>query len=105
MGISEDVYIHPSSVLFNHPPPDYVVYLEVVRTNRVWMKGLLLLSKPPDLCLKSLIGLTVANAAWLSSLGKSLCTFSKPIKTKDGRTVVVPHFGPAGWELPPIEPH
>lgn len=45
MGIPDDVYIHPSSVLFNHPPPDYVVYLEVVRTSRVWMKGLLLLSK------------------------------------------------------------
>ncbi|KAH9936289.1 P-loop containing nucleoside triphosphate hydrolase protein [Fomitopsis serialis] len=88
MGITDDVYVHPSSVLHNTPPPDYIVFLEVVRTTRIWMKGL-----------------TVCNAAWLSSLGKSLCTFSKPITTKDGRIVVIPHFGPAGWELPPIESH
>ncbi|KAH9841541.1 P-loop containing nucleoside triphosphate hydrolase protein [Rhodofomes roseus] len=88
MGIADDVYIHPSSVLYSNSPPDYVVFLEVVQTSRIWMKGL-----------------TVVNGAWLSSLGKSLCTFSKPIKTKDGRTVVIPHFGPAGWELPPIESH
>lgn len=103
MGIPDDVYIHPSSVLFNRPPPDYVVYLEVVRTSRVWMKGLLLLSKHLPLT-ETPVGLTVVNAVWLSSLGKSLCTFSKPIKTKDGRVAVIPHFGPAGWELPPIDP-
>lgn len=103
MGIPDDVYIHPSSVLFNRPPPDYVVYLEVVRTSRVWMKGLLLLSKHLPLT-ETPVGLTVVNAVWLSSLGKSLCTFSKPIKTKDGRVAVIPHFGHAGWELPPIDP-
>lgn len=40
MGISEDVYIHPSSVLANMPPPDFVVYLEVVRTSRIFIKGM-----------------------------------------------------------------
>ena len=39
MGISEDVYIHPSSVLATTSPPDYVVYHEVVRTSQVWLKG------------------------------------------------------------------
>jgi ATP-dependent RNA helicase DHX37/DHR1 len=39
MGISEDVFIHPSSVLFNIPPPDYIVFQELVRTSRVWIKG------------------------------------------------------------------
>lgn len=39
MGIAEDVFIHPSSVLFNMPPPDFVVFTETVRTSRVWMKG------------------------------------------------------------------
>jgi hypothetical protein len=39
IGISEDVYIHPSSVIMAGPPPDYVVFLEVVRTTRVWIKG------------------------------------------------------------------
>ncbi len=39
LGIDEDVFIHPSSVLANKPPPDFVVYLEVVRTSKVWIKG------------------------------------------------------------------
>jgi ATP-dependent RNA helicase DHX37/DHR1 len=39
LGISEDVYIHPSSVLATTSPPDYVVYDEVVRTSQVWLKG------------------------------------------------------------------
>ncbi|KAI0085669.1 P-loop containing nucleoside triphosphate hydrolase protein [Irpex rosettiformis] len=85
MGIDEDVYIHPSSALVSSPPPDFIVYVEVVRTTKVWLKGV-----------------TVINATWLSSLGKSLCTFSKPIKKIDGSSVVIPHFGPAGWELPAI---
>ncbi|KAJ3521662.1 hypothetical protein NM688_g8987 [Phlebia brevispora] len=87
LGVDDDVYIHPSSVLAGQPPPDFVVYLEVVRTSKVWLKGV-----------------TVVNAAWLSSLGKSMCTYSKPIKTADGKLLVIPHFGPGGWELPPVSP-
>jgi len=86
LGVTEDVFIHPSSVLANGPPPDYVVFLEIIRTSRVWIKGL-----------------TTVNAAWLSSLGKSLCSFSKTVQNKEGRPVIIPHFGPAGWELPPID--
>ncbi|PIL32147.1 hypothetical protein GSI_06853 [Ganoderma sinense ZZ0214-1] len=81
----EDVFIHPSSMLAQEPPPEYVVYLEIVRTSRVYLKGL-----------------TVVNGAWLSTLGKSLCTYSKPFKNKDGQSMVIPHFGPQGWELPLI---
>ncbi|KAK7690076.1 hypothetical protein QCA50_006722 [Cerrena zonata] len=86
MGIAEDVYIHPSSVLIGMPPPDVVIYLEVVRTSRVFIKGI-----------------TTMNTAWLSTLGKSLCTFSKPVKNKEGELMVIPHFGPNGWELPPVK--
>ncbi|KAI0374355.1 P-loop containing nucleoside triphosphate hydrolase protein [Pilatotrama ljubarskyi] len=85
LGIAEDVYIHPSSVLASQPPPEYVVFLEVVRTSRVYVKGV-----------------TVVNGAWLAALGKSLCTYSKPFKNKEGQSMVIPHFGPQGWELPPI---
>ncbi|THH27990.1 hypothetical protein EUX98_g6197 [Antrodiella citrinella] len=35
MGITEDVFIHPSSVLFNMPPPDFVIFAETVRTTRL----------------------------------------------------------------------
>ncbi|KAJ3747262.1 P-loop containing nucleoside triphosphate hydrolase protein [Lentinula detonsa] len=87
LGIAEDVFIHPSSVLFKISPPEYIIFNEVVRTSQVWIKGL-----------------TVINSAWLSSLGKSsLCTFSKPTKNNAGILMVVPHFGPDAWELPPIK--
>lgn len=39
LGVTEDVFIHPTSVLINGPPPDFVVYHEVVRTGRAYMKG------------------------------------------------------------------
>ncbi|EIN12593.1 P-loop containing nucleoside triphosphate hydrolase protein [Punctularia strigosozonata HHB-11173 SS5] len=39
MGIEEDVFVHPSSVLASRAPSDFIVYQEVVRTSRVWMKG------------------------------------------------------------------
>ncbi|CAG8615222.1 8375_t:CDS:10 [Paraglomus brasilianum] len=39
MLTDEDVYIHPSSVLYHQKPPDFVVYQELQRTSKVWMKG------------------------------------------------------------------
>ena len=39
IGAEEDVFIHPSSVLFSASPPQYLVYQEVVRSNQVWIKG------------------------------------------------------------------
>ncbi|KAJ3568750.1 hypothetical protein NP233_g5510 [Leucocoprinus birnbaumii] len=87
MGISEDVFLHPSSVLSDRPPPDYIAFQEVVRTSRVFVKGL-----------------TTVNPAWLSSLGKStLCTYSKPFKRTDGTLMITPRFGPEGWELPAVK--
>jgi ATP-dependent RNA helicase DHX37/DHR1 len=37
--VQEDVFIHPSSVIFGSSPPDYLVYHEVVRTSQIWVKG------------------------------------------------------------------
>lgn len=39
IGVDEDVYIHPSSVLASSAPPEFVVFVEVVRTTKVWLKG------------------------------------------------------------------
>lgn len=87
IGISEDVFIHPSSVLASKSPPEYVIFNEVVRTSRVWIKGV-----------------TIVNPAWLASLGKgSLCTFSKPVKNNVGNMMVIPRFGPEAWELPAVK--
>lgn len=41
VGIAEDVFVHPSSVVAGGPPPEYVVFSEVVRTTRLWIKGAL----------------------------------------------------------------
>ena len=38
LDVDDDVFIHPSSILFNGPPPDYVVYQDIIRTSRVWIK-------------------------------------------------------------------
>ncbi|KAL0961087.1 hypothetical protein HGRIS_006070 [Hohenbuehelia grisea] len=86
LGVEEDVFIHPSSVLANNAPPEYVVFNEIVQTSKAWMKGV-----------------TVVNAAWLSSLGKSQCSFSKPVKDINGVLMTTPYFGPDRWELPPIK--
>ncbi|KAJ7593035.1 hypothetical protein C8J56DRAFT_1162003 [Mycena floridula] len=38
-GNQHYVYIRPSSVLANGPPPEFVVFSEVVRTSQVWLKA------------------------------------------------------------------
>ncbi|KIJ64431.1 hypothetical protein HYDPIDRAFT_28376 [Hydnomerulius pinastri MD-312] len=87
LGIQEDVFIHPSSVLSQRSPPDYVVFTEIVRTSKPWLKGV-----------------TLINPAWLSTLGKStLCTFTKPAKNSAGVMMTIPKFGPDQWELPPVK--
>ncbi|KAH7885390.1 P-loop containing nucleoside triphosphate hydrolase protein [Phlebopus sp. FC_14] len=87
LGISEDVFIHPSSVISQCSPPDYVVFTEIVRTTKPWLKGV-----------------TVINPAWLSTLGKTtLCTFTKAAKNNAGVLMTIPKFGPDQWELPPMK--
>jgi len=39
VGIPEDVFIHPSSVLIDEVPPEFVVFHELVRTSKPYMKG------------------------------------------------------------------
>lgn len=96
LGVPEPVYLHPSSVLFHHTPPDYLVFTEVVRTARVCLKGV-----------------TKVQGSWLAVLGKDMCTFSRPLETPGMRAkavtanerevIVVPHFGDLGVDLPPIK--
>lgn len=87
LGVSEDVYLHQSSILIDSPPPAFLVFNEIVRTSKIYLKGL-----------------TVVNPAWLSTLGKdSLCTFSHTVKNNVGILMTVPTFGPDKWELPAIK--
>jgi len=91
LDVEEDVFIHPSSILFHSHPPDYVVYQEIVRSSRVWMKIV-----------------TVINPAWLHTLAPSMCTFSKPKTAPSSMQVagattniVNPIFG-GKFTLPPV---
>ncbi|KAH9846064.1 P-loop containing nucleoside triphosphate hydrolase protein [Lenzites betulinus] len=94
LGLADtDVFLHPSSVLARGPPPEYVVFLDVVRSSRGGAPG------EGRVYVK---GLTAANGAWLAALGCALCTYSRPFASRAGVQMVVPHFGPQGWELPPI---
>lgn len=87
LGVPEDVFIHPSSILWQRSPPDYLVFTEIVRTTKPWLKGL-----------------TLINPAWLSTLGKqTLCIFTKATKDSKGNLMTTPRFGPDQWELPPIK--
>ena len=53
LGLDDDVYIHPSSVLFSRAPPDYVVFQEAVRSSRIWLKCMLALPLSASLILTS----------------------------------------------------
>ncbi|GAA5996854.1 ATP-dependent RNA helicase ECM16 [Rhodotorula paludigena] len=103
-GIDEDLFIHPSSNLFHNAPAEFIVFNELHRTHKVWLKTI-----------------TKVNPAWLPMLGRPMCTFSKPIETPaqalaakaastaggsaDTKTIfVVPRFGPGvGIELKPVQ--
>ncbi|KAI8446144.1 P-loop containing nucleoside triphosphate hydrolase protein [Phakopsora pachyrhizi] len=100
MGVTEEVFIHPSSIFStsngSQPPPDFVVFQELQRTeSAVWIKGI-----------------TKINSSWLPLLGKSLCSFSKPIdstlkviSSEERKCCAIPRFGGPGLdvELSPIE--
>ncbi|KAH9820076.1 P-loop containing nucleoside triphosphate hydrolase protein [Melampsora americana] len=110
IGIKEEVFIHPSSILFTSSSinsPEFIVFQELIKTkNRIWIKGI-----------------TKVNQAWLPVIGKSLCTFKslegiKPLKKVEDQSFhevskdenqrvcfVQPRFGGPGldFELNPIE--
>jgi len=91
MGVEEEVFIHPSSVIFETSPPGYIAFQEIVQTSRPYLKFV-----------------TVVNPSWLSTLGPALCTFSKKATSGDLKRLatenLVTLFGPGRWELPPVQP-
>lgn len=40
VGVNEDVFIHPSAVMYHSSPPSAVVYQELVRTSKVYIRGM-----------------------------------------------------------------
>jgi ATP-dependent RNA helicase DHX37/DHR1 len=96
MWSDEDVFIHPSSVLYHQTPPLFVAYNEQFKSSKVWLKGV-----------------TKVEPKWLAKIGKAMCTYGKPLEfpvpkfMNEKKTIkkswVVPSFGPKGWPLPPVE--
>ena len=105
MGIQEDVFIHPTSVIINTPPPDFLVFHEVIRSSQIFLRGNdFAISKLVHLLKGILLGLTIVNSSWLPALAKdTLCSFSKPVRNNLGVLMTIPKFGPEGWELPAIK--
>ncbi|KAI9591779.1 P-loop containing nucleoside triphosphate hydrolase protein [Syncephalis fuscata] len=77
------------------PAPEMVIYGDLMQTTKVWLTGV-----------------TVVERGWAPMIGKSLCSFGKPLsspapqynETKDVATVyLVPSFGPKSWSLPPVK--
>ena len=61
INTNEDIYIHPSSCLF-HMRPQWLVYRELSRTSKVYMKEV-----------------TLIEPSWIPILARTLCSFSKPL--------------------------
>jgi ATP-dependent RNA helicase DHX37/DHR1 len=40
-GIEEDLFIHPSSGFFHNSPPEFIIYQDLHRTHKVWLKSTL----------------------------------------------------------------
>jgi len=90
----EGIFIHPSSSL-HLETPDYVVYCELFRSSRLFIKYV-----------------TVIEGEWIGRLGNSMCSLGKPLenpaprynKKRDQVTCYYsPLYGTAQWELPAIE--
>eukprot|EP00741_Cyanophora_paradoxa_P005875 tig00000113_g5693.t1 len=97
-GESEPAFIHPSSFVCG-APPDFLVYREIIRTSRPYMRGVTAIS--PD---------------WLPRLaGPTLVQLGPPLDAPPPRYDAEsdgavcwrqPTYGPRGWELPPVRgPH
>ncbi|KDN51411.1 P-loop containing nucleoside triphosphate hydrolase protein [Tilletiaria anomala UBC 951] len=88
MGVGREfAYIHPSSTLFHKAPPEWIVFTEVQRSKSraVTIKNA---SGDGETVLQEgklmLRGITKINPAWLSTLGRNLCTFDKPVDACGG---------------------
>ena len=75
MGVEGWAFIHPTSVLYHNTPPAWVVFAEVQRSGSRFAKTGEEGEGEGTVWLKTL---TKINAVWLTSLGRELCTFSKP---------------------------
>lgn len=91
MGVSstatdnDPAYIHQSSSLFEHAPPEWCVFSEVMRSRPKSRQVGEDAEQQPDLDEEEqkgkvfLRGLTKINPNWIAKIGKEMCSFSKPV--------------------------
>jgi ATP-dependent RNA helicase DHX37/DHR1 len=122
VGVPDQTFIHPSSALYGSAPPDWIVFGEVVRTSRVWVRSRSFFHAKSSVTSTHLLlyaAITRINPAWLPKLGKSLCTFSRPLEMPSAASkaknlkeaagqetreaFVTPHYGDLGLDLPVIK--
>lgn len=58
----DEAFIHPSSILYSQEPPAMLVYSELYKGGKTWLKGV-----------------TSVEPKWISKIGKELCTFGRPL--------------------------
>lgn len=77
MGVPGFAFIHPTSSFYHTTPPSWVVFSEVQKSNSKFAKTIEEeeAGAGGTVWLKTL---TKINPVWLATLGKALCTFSKP---------------------------
>ncbi|CAO1626729.1 unnamed protein product [Sympodiomycopsis kandeliae] len=97
MGVSstatdnDPAYIHQTSSLFEHPPPEWCVFSEVMRSQAKKMvkpshDGELDDADKEQAEQKGKVylrGLTKINPSWIAKIGKDMCSFSKPVPLDD----------------------
>jgi ATP-dependent RNA helicase DHX37/DHR1 len=102
MILEDPIFIHPSSVLFKQLP-EYVCYVEMVETTKLYMKGV-----------------SAIESSWLAMFLGNQCAFEKPLVSEGAadserqkprfdskKGIVVCHrestFGNVMWKLQAVE--
>ncbi|EIE89387.1 hypothetical protein RO3G_14098 [Rhizopus delemar RA 99-880] len=63
MWSDEEAFIHPTSTLYNQEPPAMLVYSELYKGGKTWLKGN-----------------TAVEAKWIAKLGQGLCSYGRPLE-------------------------
>lgn len=58
----EEAFIHPNSILYSQEPPAMLVYSELYKGGKTWLKGV-----------------TSVEPKWIAKIGKDLCSFGRPL--------------------------
>ncbi|CAO3641577.1 unnamed protein product [Mucor hiemalis] len=58
----EEAFIHPGSILYGQEPPAMLIYCELYKGGKNWLKGV-----------------TSVESKWIAKIGKDLCSYGRPL--------------------------